>query len=67
MKVNGRFVGIYLFHLQDQTSMTSNRHILPAACFMLISCLAYNSTFKIEAIYSYETCLDLTRTSRCCI
>jgi hypothetical protein len=67
MKVNERFVGTYRFHLQDEISVTSNKQILPAACFMLISCLAYISALMIEAIYSYETCVDLNRTTECYI
>jgi hypothetical protein len=42
--------------------------LLPSAgfqpCFMLISCLAYSSTLKIEALYSYEISVDFHRTMR---
>jgi hypothetical protein len=35
-----------------------------AAYFMLVSCLAYYSTLKMEAICSSETYVDLNRTTR---
>jgi hypothetical protein len=36
-----------------------------AASFMLVSCLAYSSTLKVEAISYYETSVDFHRTSLC--
>jgi hypothetical protein len=36
-------------------------HLLLAASFTLVSCLAYSSTLKIEAIYSYETLVEFQR------
>jgi hypothetical protein len=38
-----------------------------AACFMLVSCLAYSLALKIEATYSCETSVLLQRTTRRCI
>jgi hypothetical protein len=35
-----------------------------AACFMLVSCLAYSSILKMEAIRSSETSIDFHRTTR---
>jgi hypothetical protein len=32
-------------------------------CFILISCLAYSSTLKMEATYSSETSADFQRTT----
>jgi hypothetical protein len=34
------------------------KHALPAACFMLASCLAYSTTMKMEAKYTFETSVD---------
>jgi hypothetical protein len=33
------------------------------ACFMLVTCLAFSSTLKMQAIYSSETIADLQRTT----
>jgi hypothetical protein len=35
-----------------------------AACFMLVSCLTYSSTLKMDAICSSETCVEFHRTTR---
>jgi hypothetical protein len=37
---------------------------LLAHCFMLVSCLAYSSTLKVEAVYSFETSVHFQRTTR---
>jgi hypothetical protein len=34
-----------------------------AACFMLVSCLAYSSTLKMEVICSSETLVDFQQTT----
>jgi hypothetical protein len=34
-----------------------------AACYILVSCLGYNSTLKMEAIYSSEMSVDFLRRS----
>jgi hypothetical protein len=40
---------------------------LLAACFMLVSCLAYSSTLKMEKICSSETLVDFHRITWCYI
>jgi hypothetical protein len=40
---------------------------LLATCFMLVSCMAYFSTLKMEATCSSETPVDFQRTTRCYI
>jgi hypothetical protein len=35
-----------------------------ATCFMLVSCLAYSSTLKIEATCSFETSVDFQWTTQ---
>jgi hypothetical protein len=37
---------------------------LLAVCFMLVTCLAYPSTLKMEAIYSSEMSVDVHQTTR---
>jgi hypothetical protein len=44
-------------------SLTGNLHFL-ATCFMLVSCLAYSSTLKIEDTYSAETSAEFQRTTQ---
>jgi hypothetical protein len=52
MKINRRFGGICRLHLQSlQTTFT------------LVSCLAYSSIMKIDAIFSYETSANFQRTT----
>jgi hypothetical protein len=41
------------------------RFALLAACFMLVSCLAYTSTLKMEVICSSETSVGFHRTTQC--
>jgi hypothetical protein len=36
-----------------------------AACFMLVSCLAYSSTLEMEATCSYEMLIDFQLTTQC--
>jgi hypothetical protein len=43
------------------------RLVLLATCFMLISCLAYFSTLKMEITSSSETSVDFQRTTWHCI
>jgi hypothetical protein len=38
---------------------------LKAPAFILVSCSAYSSTLKIEAIYSLETLVDFKQTIWC--
>jgi hypothetical protein len=42
---------------------TASRHLL-AVCFMLVSCLAYSSTLKMEVTRFPETSVDFQRTTR---
>jgi hypothetical protein len=32
-----------------------------SVCFMLVSCLVYTSTFKMEALFNFETSVDIYR------
>jgi hypothetical protein len=38
------------------------QHSMPAPCFMLVSCLAYSSTVKLEVTCSSDTSVDCQRT-----
>jgi hypothetical protein len=44
----------------------SGSKLLPT-CFMLVPCLAYSSTLKKEAVYSFETSVNFHRTTRRCM
>jgi hypothetical protein len=58
LKVKGRFGGTCPLHLRD-------RILSPACCLiMLVSCLAYSITLKMEANISSETSVDFDRTAR---
>jgi hypothetical protein len=67
-KVNRCFWGIYRLHLQGQRisraryQRESSSGLPPA--FTLVSCSAYSSTLKMEAIYFSETSVDFQRTTR---
>jgi hypothetical protein len=54
-KINRRF-GITCLHLQD-------RRIFSPTAFTVVSCSAYSSTLKMEAICSSETSVDFQRTT----
>jgi hypothetical protein len=54
LKVSRRFVGTYCHDLQG----------LLATCWMLVSCLSYSSTLKMEATCSPGTSVDFQRASR---
>jgi hypothetical protein len=76
LKVSRRFGGTYRLNLQGrrisrarnqreskwQVVAEVNRLCLPSA-FALVSCSAYSSTLKIEAIYSSETSVDFQLTT----
>jgi hypothetical protein len=68
LKVNRRFAGTYRLHLQGRgISRERNQHerrwqAEPAST--LISCSAYSSTLKMEAICSSETSVDFQQTTR---
>jgi hypothetical protein len=58
-----------IFFVNNRYHLNSNREVvccLPPA-FTLVSCSAYSSTLKMEAIYSPETSVDFQRTTRRCI
>jgi hypothetical protein len=51
----------------DTTPTVSAEHIpLLVTCFMLVYCVAYSSTLKMEATCSSETSVDYQRTAFCC-
>jgi hypothetical protein len=54
LKINQSFGGACRLHLRG----------LLATCFMLVSCLAYSSTLKMEARCFSETSVDFQRTTR---
>jgi hypothetical protein len=66
LKVSRHFEGTYRLHLQGRKiSRARNQHestFSPA--FTLISCSAYSSTLKIEAICSSETSFDFQGTTQ---
>jgi hypothetical protein len=47
---------------QRYMSPQSSGLALLAACFMLVSCLAYSSTLKVEAAYFFEMSFVCHRT-----
>jgi uncharacterized membrane protein len=59
VKVNRRFRGACRLRLQGQRA--SQASALIAVCFMLVSCLAYSSTVKTEAISASKCRLTFTR------
>jgi hypothetical protein len=66
LKVNRRFGGKYLLHLQGRRisrARTSVKAVI-ATCFYAGSCLAYSSTLKMVAICSSETSVDFQRSTR---
>jgi hypothetical protein len=66
-KVNRRCGGIYRFHLQGpERSRARNQLCFPPA-FPLVSCSAYSSTRKMEAICSSVTSVCFQRTTQCYI
>jgi hypothetical protein len=66
LKVNRRFGRIYRLHLQGR-KMSRARNQLESCLpppFTLVSCSAYSSTKKMEAICCSETSVDFQRTTR---
>jgi hypothetical protein len=70
LKVNWSFGGTCRLYLQGRRiseaakQETRTKQVVSWACwFMLVSCLAYSSTLKIEATCSSETWVDCQRTS----
>jgi hypothetical protein len=60
LKVNRRFGGTCRLHLQGRRISQA----LLATCFILVYCLDYSSTLKMEAKCSSETSFDIQRTTR---
>jgi hypothetical protein len=58
-RINQRLGGPYRLYLQE----TSKKQARIAACFLLVSCLAYSSTLKMEAICSSEMLIGFYRTT----
>jgi hypothetical protein len=58
--VEGRryFGGTIYLHLQE-------RRVLPVNCFVLVPCMDYSSTLKMEAVCSFKTSVNIYRTTRC--
>jgi hypothetical protein len=54
LKINWRFGGTFRFHIQGQQDVLTS-------CFMLVSCLAYSLTLKMEEACSCETSADFQR------
>jgi hypothetical protein len=64
LKVNRRFGGTYRLHLQGRRiSRSRKQQSLPPA-LKLVSCSAYSSTLKMEAICCSETSVYFQRTTR---
>jgi hypothetical protein len=64
LKVSRHFGGTYRLHLQSRRiSRGRNQHQV-APTFTLVSCSAYSSTLKMEAICSSETSVYFQRTTR---
>jgi hypothetical protein len=66
LKVNRRFGGTYCLHLQGRRISRARRLCLSPA-YTLVSCAAYSTTLKMDAICSSETSVDFQRTTRCYI
>jgi hypothetical protein len=67
VEVNRCFGETYDLHLQGgNVSQERNQHeegSKLSTCFMLVSCLAYSSTLKVETIYSIELTADFHTTT----
>jgi hypothetical protein len=68
LRVNGRFAGTYRLHLQgwkiNRARNQSESNLCLPPTFMLVSCSAYSSALKMEAICSSGTSVDSQRTTR---
>jgi hypothetical protein len=54
LQINRCFGGTYHLHIQDRRISEA----VHAICFMLVSCVAYSLTLKMEAIYFPETSVE---------
>jgi hypothetical protein len=71
LTVSRRFGGIYTFNLRGrrirqvkQEHKADNKQNPYATCLMLVTCLAYYLTSKIEANFPSETAVDFQRAKR---
>jgi hypothetical protein len=55
------------FHVFCYIKPCSPLKALPSACFMVVSCFAYSSTLKMQAIYTSEASVDFQLTTRRCV
>jgi hypothetical protein len=60
LKINRSFGGTFRLHLQCRRISQAKL----ATCLMLVCCLSYPSIQKMEAACSFETSLDIQRTTR---
>jgi hypothetical protein len=65
LKVNQCFWGTYCLHLQlkNEPSKKSGWKFCLSPAFTLVSCLAYSSTLKMEAVCFSKTVVDFQRTT----
>jgi hypothetical protein len=63
LTVNRHFGGTCCFHLQGQRISQARKQALPATCFMLVSCLAYSFTLKMEVTCPSEVSVDFQQTA----
>jgi hypothetical protein len=63
LKVNWSFRGTYRFHLQDRRISRARYQWESRWQAKLVSCSAYSSTLKMEALCSSETSVDFQRTT----
>jgi hypothetical protein len=66
VKLSRRFGRTGHFHLQGRR-VSKKQGARRAACLLLVSCFAYTSTLKMEAICSSESSIDSNQTTRCYI
>jgi hypothetical protein len=65
LKVNRRFGGNCRLHLEcRRISQGRKQRSAYDQVFIQVSCLAYLSTLKMEAVYSSETFFDIQQTTR---
>jgi hypothetical protein len=64
LRMNGRFWGKWRFQYQCGVSQSLCKKIhLLATFFMLVSCSAYSTTFKMEVTYTSEMFVDFQKTT----
>jgi hypothetical protein len=63
LKVNRRFGRTYRLHLQGRRIRQAREELCLPYAFTVLSCSAYSSTLKMEAICSSETSVGFQRTT----